>query len=704
LNGTGGWEAIRATRPTLAPHVTVHRRDVRGEPWAMLRNTVNGEQVRLNGAALDVVLALDGVRTLAQTLERVAPDADDAVRDALAPALLTLEASGLLGFGRASDTERLVARARARRRGRFDPLALRLPLHDPDAWLSRLAPTLARVRGRHVLIVCAVLCSGALAVAFGRSESIADEIARVAVTPAHWWLYLLAYPVLKFVHELAHAVVVKRHGGAVHEAGLTLLVLMPVPYVDASDSAVFTARSARLAVGAAGLVAEATLAAASLLLWSITEPGAVHDLAFAAAVLGSIATLLFNANPLLRFDGYHLLQDLLDMPNLGTRANAWLSWLFRRHVLRARVGRSPVTGPRERRWLTSYGVASLAYRWVLTATIALYLIETVPLAGVALAAFAVYRLALRPARRGLAYLRESDEVAGHRTTAAVSIGGIALTLIGLIAFVPLPASTRIEGVLRPAAQATLQAATDGRIAAVLAAPGDSLQAGQTVLRLAAPELQGRRAVLDAELDVLQTRRRALLDADPVEAARLAADIAVARAEADALARDAAALEVRSARNGRFAVEGAGVARGRPVHRGEVLGHVVGDEALRVDAIVDQRAVGRVRAGVRDVRVRLAERIGRSLPASLVAETPAADRSLPSAALAFDGSRGTRLASGEATLRTLEPVFHLEIGLPEDIQASGVGGRAYVTLVHDPESLGRRWWRSARQLFLARLSV
>ena len=461
MGAASAWAAIADARAALSPDVLVTRRSVRGEPWAVLHNELNGEQVRLNGAALDVVLALDGERSVAEALARRAPDADGEVREALARALLTLEASGLLRLGRAADTARLLGRWRRGRGRRLDPLALRLPLHDPDPWLERLAPPLRRLPGRAMLGLCAALVGFAVAVALTRSDDIARELARLADTPARWWLYAALYPVLKLAHECAHALLVKRHGGAVHEAGITLLVLMPVPYVDASDSNRFERRAQRLAVGAAGLVAEGVVAALGLLLWSATEPGAIHELGFAAAVLGSVSTLAFNANPLMRFDGYHLLQDLLDMPNLGTRSNAYLGWLLRRHVLRARVGRAPVSGPRERRWLLGYGLASLAYRWCLTLAIALYLAAAIPVAGVALAGFALYRLLVRPAWRGALYLRHSDEIAHVRTRAVATGALLAFGAAAVVAAVPLAASTRVDGVVRPAAQAPLQAGAVG---------------------------------------------------------------------------------------------------------------------------------------------------------------------------------------------------------------------------------------------------
>ena len=707
MNEPSLWSALHDAPAALAPHARVHRHTVRGERWAVLHNELNGEQVRLNEAALATVLALAGERSVAAVLAEHCPDADAALREALAGTLLTLEAAGLLRLGRADDTRRLVERSRRRGRHPFDPLAVRLPLHDPDAWLTRLTPRLAWLQGAPWRASLVLLVALALAVAFGSAGRLLAELGELAANPRSWWLYALPWPFLKLLHELAHALALKRHGGAVHEAGVTLLVLMPVPYVDASDSARLERRAARVAVAAAGMLAESAVAALALLLWSVTEPGLVHEAALATAMLGSVSTLVFNANPLLRFDGYQILQDVLDMPNLGTRSSAYLGWLLRRHALRARVPAPPVTGPRERRWLLGYGLGALLYRWALTFGIALFLAASVPLIGVPLALFALYRLIARPALRASRYLHASEELDGRRGAACLTAGALLGVPLAGSLLVPLPSSTRVEGVVRPPPETALVAAANGVVADAMVRPGARVRAGQPLLEISAPELAARHARLLAEATVLATRGDALLGRDPGEATRLDARREELRAEADLVAADLASLTVRAPTAGRFAPIGARAPLGHAVRRGETLGHVSGEGGASVAAVIDQRAIGRVRDGVRAVRVRLAERVDEVLEARLVAEAPAADRRLPSAALAFDGTRGIAVASkrsDQAPLRTAEPVFHVDIELPRELALAGLGGRAYVTLVHDAESLGRRAWRALRQLFLQRFSV
>ncbi|MGC9328004.1 MAG: hypothetical protein ACP5I1_10250, partial [Candidatus Hinthialibacter sp.] len=139
----------------------------------------------------------------------------------------------------------------------------------------------------------------------------------------------IIFPILKAFHEMGHAYAVKRWGGEVHEMGIMLLVLMPIPYVDASGASAFRDRRQRLLVGAGGMMVELFIAALALHLWVNIGEGYVRSALFNIIVLASISTILFNANPLLRYDGYYILSDWLEISNLAQRSLEYLGYLFK---------------------------------------------------------------------------------------------------------------------------------------------------------------------------------------------------------------------------------------------------------------------------------------------------------------------------------------------------------------------------------------
>lgn len=163
---------------------------------------------------------------------------------------------------------------------------------------------------------------------------------------AHGYILIpLTYLAMKTVHELAHRLAVKRWGGEVHEMGIVFLLLMPIPYVDASSAWAFANKYQRILVGAADILAELVIAAFAMLIFFFVEPGVVTDFAYTAILLGTVSTVLFNGNPLLRFDAYYVLADAIEIPNLAPRASRYWGYRVQRYAFGIKDARSPVTAP-----------------------------------------------------------------------------------------------------------------------------------------------------------------------------------------------------------------------------------------------------------------------------------------------------------------------------------------------------------------------
>ena len=241
---------------------------------------------------------------------------------------------------------------------------------------------LTRPAALAVLLI--LVLTGAVVAAMHGPELVQNVADRVFAAD-NVLLIALLYPLAKVFHEAGHAYAVKLNGGAVHELGLMLLVFVPMPYVDASSSAGFTSPARRIAVSAAGMMAELVLAALASLAWANLDPGPTRAAMLDILVLCGVSTLLFNANPLLRFDGYYVLIDLIGVPNLDTRAKKQVQYLVRRYLLGMRDAESAVELPGEGKWLVGYGVLCQLYRVVMVVVIALLIANKLFGLGVALA-------------------------------------------------------------------------------------------------------------------------------------------------------------------------------------------------------------------------------------------------------------------------------------------------------------------------------
>lgn len=712
MSDASAWGVLGSARVSLTPDCQAQERVIRGELWILLQNPVSGRQVRITPDVWALIRSFDGRRSVIDCLDALPAAANDAEREVIGSALAMLLQTGFLHSDLPNGGEALW-RAQTRQRSQrlrarwLNPLAVRVPMHDPDRWLGLAQSALAPLFRRATLVVAALLCLLALVGGWLHADEISLAWRRLLESPTGWWIFLPVYLSLKAIHEFAHAVTLRRFGGHVHEIGITLLVLMPVPYVEASDIWRLPGRRDRVLVASAGIIAELSVAAIAALMWIALEPGVARDVAFATALAGSVTTLLFNANPLLRFDGYHVLQEAIDVPNLGPRASGYWLWLGRRYLF-GLVAEPPPSAPGELPWLLGYGALACVYRWFVTFAIALWLAGEVPFVGMALALFALWQLVLRPLALVVRWLGKAAELEGRRARTVRVATALAAALVAAVTLVPLPSSTRVEGVLSVPGDGRLVAPEAAEVSDVVARPGTQVAAGDTLVELVSVELDTEIAMLDAEIAGLAARRGVALVEDPTEARLLADEILRRGALVEELAARRSKLVLRAPADGLFMPPGGSSLIGRTIARGELVGYLIEPGGLRVRGALEERRLGRMRDEILATHVRLAERPGSVLAARLQLLTPAAGRHLPSAALATVGAGnggGIRVAAGkDDVLETLSPVFRIEVELPADVRAVGVGGRAYMTFRHPSETLARRAWLGLRGLFLEQLAV
>lgn len=296
----------------------------------MLQDAATGRFHRFTPAAYQVIGLLDGRRTVQHVWDAACERlGDDAPTQGETIRLLhQLHAADALQSGILPDTGELVRRHDTQRRRKWlqqlrSPLAVRIPLLDPNRFLDATLPVVRPLLGwLGAVLWLAAVTLGLLLAAIHWSELTANVRERV-LAPQNLRLLAFAYPVVKALHELGHGYMVEAFGGEVHQMGIMLPVFMPIPYVDASASIAYPEKWRRALVGAAGMLTEVFLAALAIMVWVAAEPGVVRTLAYNVALIGSVSTLLFNGNPLLRFDGYYILSDLIEIPNSDPRYGLW---------------------------------------------------------------------------------------------------------------------------------------------------------------------------------------------------------------------------------------------------------------------------------------------------------------------------------------------------------------------------------------------
>ncbi len=709
---SSNWFRIAALRPRLLGHVQIHRHTYRGEVWYVVEDRVGAKYHRFNPQAYRVIAALDGRRTMQDIWNALAAELreDSPSQDQIVQLLGQLNAADLIVTEASVDVAELFSRhARQGRQklvGRFsNPLALRFPLWDPDRFLAAACHMLRRVPGWAWLgLWLAMVVPAALQVPTHWRE-LTQNFNEQLLAANNLWILAIAFVVLKGLHELGHGWAIKSRGGEVHEMGLMLLLLYPVPYVDASSASAFDSKRERMHVGAAGMLVELWVAALCLLLWTVVEPGFVRSLLYNMVVIGSITTVLFNANPLLRYDGYYVLADAIEIPNLANRANAWWIYLLRRHAFGISGTQRPLATAAERRWFIVYAPLALLYRLFITFSIAWFIGQQYFFVGVVLALWAVAAGVIWPLGKGLAKLAVDPQASSRALRVWGGVACLPLLLGVLLFMVPAPHHTRAKAVVSLPERAVLRAGSSGFVQRVVAEPGTSIAAGTLVMRSDAAELRAEQRVQLARVEEALARRDAAWGVQPAAAARL--DEALKREQAT-LARlddEIAHLTVVAQTAGTLLVEQADDLPGRYLKKGEALGYLVGADKPLLKVIVAQQHADTVRAATQRVTVRLPQAFEEELPARLVREVPKAGRELPSATLGQSGGGDVIIDPRDSKgMTTRDALFEFEVEIDDMRALRYLGSRAYVSFEHPDQPLGTRLWHEVRRQLLSHFDV
>jgi putative peptide zinc metalloprotease protein len=365
---------------------------------------------------------------------------------------------------------------------------------------------------------------------------------------------------------------------------------------------------------------------------------------------------------------------------------------------------APDAPARERAWLLFFAIASFIYRMFITFAIALFVAGQYFIIGVLLAVFAVVMSVVLPLVKAVAYLALHPRLRRHRLRAAATsgllVGGLVVLLFGL----PVPFWTNAEGVIWVPEQSIVRSGTDGFVANVLVAPGTRVTQSEPLIEGSDPVLPLHIRVLEARREELLSRYQAERIESIVRAQITLEEMKALDADLDRAREKAHDLIVRSPADGVFIVPAAQDLPGKYLKQGEQIGYVLTASTATARVVVPQESVDLVRSHTEAVRVKLAETLSETMPATLKREVPGASDRLPSLALAQAG--GGRVAldprqSQEA--KALQTHFEFELELPA-VKPVGIGGRVYVRFEHGAETIAGQAYRALRQLFLKRFAV
>jgi putative peptide zinc metalloprotease protein len=704
------WHRVAQLRLGLRSSIVTHRQRFRGEPWIVVQNHFTNEFFRLRPAAWEFVARLEG-RTVDEAWRAVVErDADEAPgQDEALGLLAQLSQANLLQSDVPADTAKLFARYKARRQREvgsklMNLMAVRVPLWDPDAFLRRVLPFASWLFGPLGVVLWGIVVAVAAKVAIDHAGELREQGEGV-LAPSNLALLYVALAGIKAVHEFGHAIACRRFGGEVHTLGVLFYLFTPLPFVNATASWGFRSKWQRILVAAAGMIAELFVAALALFVWSLSAPGVVHSLAYNVVVVASVTTLLFNANPLVRYDGYYIFSDWLEAPNLQARSAAMLRYLAERFAFGCRRSENPAHTRGEAVWLGVYGSVSWIYRIFLFSRIILFVADKYLVFGLIMAVSAFVGWILRPVWGFIHYLAFSPRLlrVRKRAVAVSAVAGAAALL--LLAVVPAPNHFRAPGVVQARHFSDVFAPSSGSIAEALSPPGAFVKEGQPLVRMKNPELDLNLAAAEAELAGAKAQFQDALSTQAAEIGPLKEHVEALESRRNLLVAEIAALTIRAVQDGVWFAPQLAESRGSWAAKGAWLGRLVDGSRFEFRAVVSQDdAANLFSRGIRRADVRLATLAAEALPAGDFRITPAEQERLPSAALGWRGG-GEIAVTDRNGLKAVEGFFEISALLePSAAVPLRQGETGKIRFALRPEPLLWQWEGRVRQLLQRRFSL
>ncbi|MGA1235721.1 MAG: peptidase M50 [Limisphaerales bacterium] len=707
------WHRIAEQRICLHSAVRTRRQWFRGELWIILENPFNNQFFRLRPASYEFIARLQPDRTVQeaweQCLERFPDDAPG--QEAVIQLLAQLYHANLLQYGLASDSKQLFERQRKRRqretRARWlNIMFLRIPLLDPDVFLKRTLPLIGWLFSWIGALLWIVVVGMAGKVALDHFPELSDQTQSI-LSPSNIPLLYLALVITKVLHEFGHAYLCRKYGGEVHTMGVMLLIFTPIPYVDATSSWSLRSRAQRILVASGGMLVEVFVAAIATFIWANTAPGTLHNLAYNMMFVASVSTLVFNINPLLRFDGYYILSDLLDIPNLHQRSSRQLRHFFESHLFGLQKSESPARSLREGFWLTTFAITSGIYRVIVFGGILLFVADRFLLLGILMTIVCAMTWVLIPVGKLAVYLASSPALERNRPRAILATLALAAVILGLLQGIPFPNRFRAPGILQATERSVLITETPGQLTSILATPGEPVSAGQELARLTNPELEWSLAAAYARRTEVEHRIRQALREQTANLKPLEALLTSIQERVNKLERDQANLVLRAKHNGIWINPEVRDYVGRWLPRGTSLGLVVNGSSFEFRATVRQADVNYLFAhGTPAATIRLHGQAGTPAQVDNLLFIPASQVQLPSKALGWTGGGEMPVNPRDPEGRTtLEPFFELRAEVEDNPNLTLLHGRTgKVRLEVEPQPILTQLYRRLRQLLQQRYQL
>ncbi|MBN1309040.1 MAG: hypothetical protein JXA18_14040 [Chitinispirillaceae bacterium] len=707
------WHRIAGQKIALRSNVRIIRQMFRGRKWYVVADPCSNNFYRLRPAAYTFVARLNSRRTIEEVWrESLNMEPEEAPgQGEIIELLAQLYHANLLHYDLAPDSTKLFERYSKKKQQLFranlaNIMFFRIPLFDPAHLVNRIEPLLRWIISPAGGLVWVAAVAIGIKIAIDNAGNLQEQSQGI-LAPSNLFLLYIGVVIVKICHEFGHAFAVRRFGGEVHTMGVMFLIFSPLPYMDATAAWAFRNKWQRVFVGAAGMIFELFVASCAIMIWANTGDGVIHSLMYNMIFVASVSTVVFNINPLLRYDGYYILSDILNIPNLHHQARQQLTWLIEWFAFGCKYSETPAATRREVFWLSSFGILSTVYRFFVFSAILIFVADRFLLAGIIMAVICAVAWVIVPVVKLVRYLGSSPRL--ERTRARAIAVTCATVAGGVIIFngIPFPWSSKAPGVVKAVEYGVVVNETGGYVTEICARSGTRVRKGMPLIKMENPELMAELRETQAALNEFETRFQKAMQEMQADMKPIKGRLDYLEKKYRRLNREREHCTVTAVVKGIWVAPDIEDMKGMWITRGTSIGQLVNDAAFHFVSAVSQQDVAELFAGrVRSAKVRLAGQAEHDIKVTSYTTVPMEQTNLPSSALGWGAGGEIAVdASDEKGVKTTEPFYEVRAIVDNQTKAALFHGRSGKIKFNLPmKPLLQQGWRKLRQMIQKRYHI
>lgn len=683
------WYKVANLKVSLNTSDYIKKQVYRGEVCYIIEDKYNNQFFKISPEAYFFISKLNVEKTVEEIWEdslKSFPQSTPS-QDEVISLLTSLHHKNLLYFKNRAKSEQLIDRANIKKKQQLKAklisfLYLKVPLFDPDKFLDSIKPLINVLFSKFTLIIWLVTLLLGLVYTVQNFSELYNQTQGM-LAPSKLFLLYICIVILKTLHEFGHSMMVKKFGGRVNVMGVMILIFTPIPFMDATQSWTFRSKYQRILVGGAGMMVELFIAAICAIIWANTGEGIINSICFNMMIIGSVSSLIFNGNPLLKFDSYFMLSDYLEIPNLYENSKKECFYLIQKYVFKIENLISISSSKKESAWMVTYAILSFLYRLFVAIIIAMFVADQWFILGVIVLIVSLYLWIVKPIFSFIKYILNSPQIRRVKKRVYYIVSSTVFILFMVVFVVPFSFSVKANGIVLMNDYKSLYTKTSGFLKNIHIDSGDYVNKGDLLITFENKEIEYEINNIKSAIEeskAYQTKARSVEKSDLVTVNK---HLELLDDKLKFLIEKKSNLEIRAQNSGYFVYSDLQYQKDVWFNQGKILGTLIPSKDVHFTAVIPQEESfnifsSKILAG----SIKLHGLNEETIQVKSMKLIPFQKQELPSAALGWLGGGDIEVSQDDKTgTKTKENFFEIRAEIIKNDNINFYQGRSGVLKIN-----------------------